>query len=255
MKHGIQIAIVFFSLSLLISCEQKKITPKPKPTGGVVLTFDDAYVKEWFEADKVLNRYSWKATFCVCKINTLDTIEINKLHILENEGHEIAGHGFHHYNAVKFIEKYGIDNYMNQEIDPMLDVMQRDSFKVTSFAYPDGERTTKLDSALLGKFNIIRGRAFGDEKPNLQDCFYNNKRLVFGFDIDNNHINFSVPYLLKLLNYAKKNNKILILCSHKVVKNVTANYQTKLETLELVCDYMKKNNMKYYTLSDLNKLK
>ncbi len=251
MKLFLVISTLLFASSLLISCDKKVVQPYQ---AGVVISFDDVYVKEWFEADKVLKHYFWKATFCVCKINTLDTTELKDLHKLENEGHEIAGHGLHHYNAVKFLEKYGIKSYLEQEIDPMLDLMKKDSFKITSFAYPDGERTTKLDSALLDRFKIIRGRAFGDEKPTMQDCFFNKKRIVFGFDIDNNHVNFSVPYLLKLLDYAKKNNEILILCSHKVVKNVTANYQTKLETLELICNYMKRHNMKYYTLSDLNKL-
>lgn len=251
MKYFILNLALFFVLGLLVSCEKKEVKPFQ---AGVVLTFDDTYVKEWFEANEVLKQYSWKATFCVSKINTLDESEIKDLQELEKEGHEIAGHGLHHYNAVKFIEKYGIDDYMNQEVNPMLDFMKRKSFKINSFSYPEGERTAKLDSVLLTKFKIIRGRAFRDEIPSLQDCYFNKQKIVFAFDIDNNHVNFSIPYLLKLLEYANKNHKILILCSHKVVKNVTANYQTKLETLELICNYMKRNNMKYYTLSDLSSL-
>ena len=77
---------------------------------------------------------------------------------------------------------------------------------------------------------------------------------LYAFDIDNGHIHFSIPYLLELLDYAKKNNKILILCSHNPVKNVTKSYQTKIETLEFICKYMKLNDLKFYTLSDLNNL-
>lgn len=253
MKHFKLFSFFLFALVLLISCDKK--VPLQPYQAGVVLSFDDVYIKEWFEANKVLKHYSWKATFCVCKINTLNTEELKELHELEKDGHEIAGHGLHHYNAVSYVEKYGIDSYIAQEIDPMINLMKKDSFKISSFAYPDGERTSKLDSALLTKFKIIRGRAFGDETPKMQDCFFNKKRTVFAFDIDNNHINFSIPYLMKLLKYAKKNNRILILCSHKVVKNVTANYQTKLETLKLICNYINQNNMKYYTLSDLYNLK
>ncbi|WP_291100130.1 MULTISPECIES: polysaccharide deacetylase family protein [unclassified Flavobacterium] len=255
MKNCLLKNILLCTLFLLFSCENKKSKQEIKPyQAGVVLSFDDAYVNEWFDADKSLKKYDWKATFCVSKINTLDTIEINKLLKLQKEGHEIAGHGLHHYNAVKFISKYGINEYINQEINPMLAIMKKLSLNVTSFAYPDGERNATLDTTLLNKFQIVRGRAFGGESPSKQVCYFNNSRIVYGFDIDNSHIHFSIPYLLKLLDYAKKNNKILILVGHKTVKDVTANYQTKMKTLELICSYVHQNNMKFYTLSELNNL-
>ena len=58
----------------LFSCEDKKTMAKNKPPyqAGVVLSFDDSYVNEWFEADKKLGHYAWKATFCVSKISTLN---------------------------------------------------------------------------------------------------------------------------------------------------------------------------------------
>ncbi|WP_264206024.1 polysaccharide deacetylase family protein [Flavobacterium shii] len=239
----------------LFSCESKKKQPEPKPyKAGVILSFDDAYVDEWFDADKDLKKYSWKATFCVCRIDSIGAPQIDKLLQLQKEGHEIAGHGYHHYNAVKFVKKYGIDEYMKQEIDPMIASMKKLPFKVTSFAYPYGERSDELDKALSSKYKIIRGRAFGGQLPKKQNCYFNNSKIVFAFDIDNSHIHFSIPYLLELLDYAKKNNKILILCGHRPVKDVTANYQTKIETLEFICRYMKLNDMKFYTLSDLDNL-
>jgi peptidoglycan/xylan/chitin deacetylase (PgdA/CDA1 family) len=116
----------------------KKVEPKPYQA-GVVMSFDDAYVDEWFNADRVLKKYDWKATFCVCRIDSIGKPQLEKLHQLQNEGHEIAGHGYHHYNALKFVNKYGINQYMKQEIDPMLVSMKQKGFKVSSFAYPYGE--------------------------------------------------------------------------------------------------------------------
>ena len=75
LKNCILKSVLLCVLLLLISCESKD---KPYKS-GVILSFDDAYVNEWFAADKVLQKYNWKATFCVSKINTLDTLEINKL--------------------------------------------------------------------------------------------------------------------------------------------------------------------------------
>ena len=249
-------SLLFCILGLLFSCKKEGNTSKPNSLkGGVVLTFDDAYVKNWFEADKVLRKYSWKGTFCVSNLNTLPLAEINKLLALQNEGHEIAGHSLHHLNATRFVTRYGIDRYLRQEINPMLDLMHFYGLKVTSFAYPYGARSPEIDAYLLRQFQIIRGRDFGGQIPSKQDCYYNHSRIVFGFDIDNNHTYFSASYLLKLLEYAHKNNKILILCSHKTVNEATANYQTEIKLLEFICDYMKKHHMKFYTLSELYELK
>lgn len=257
-----QYCFTIFLISTAIifcSCENKKLLPQSDPPSkgykaGVVLSFDDAYVDEWFEADKVLKKYSWKATFCACRIDSIGAPQIDKLLQMQKSGHEIAGHGYHHFNAVKYVAANGIENYMKAEIDPMLASMKRLSFNVSSFAYPYGERSNELDNALSPKFKIIRGRAFCGDVPEKEGCYFRNTKYLYAFDIDNNHVHFSIPYLLELLDYAKKENKILILCSHKPVKELTDNYQTKIETLEFVCKYMQINDLKFYTLSDLDNL-
>jgi peptidoglycan/xylan/chitin deacetylase (PgdA/CDA1 family) len=242
----------------LFSCENKKPDIKNKPTesnAGVVISFDDTSVNEWYQADKMLRKYSWKATFCVSKINTLNASEIRELLELQNEGHEISGHSLQHFDAPKFVAKNGIDAYINQEINPMLTLMHFYSFKTTSFAYPFGFRNSAIDAALLKKFKIIRGTTYGAEDPFFQNCYFNNTKLVFAIGIDTDHPNFSKPYLIKLLDYAKRKHKILLLFGHIPVVNVTANYQTKMETLQLICNYVKQHNMTFYTLSELSDLK
>ena len=258
MKNSILKTLLLFAFFISFSCENEEPKPKPqvKPSiAGVILSFDDAYVNEWFATHQELKHYSWKGTFFVSKINTLKQYQIQKLLELQKEGHEIAGHGLNHYNAADFIRVHTISEYMRQEINPMLDLMNFYGLKITSFAYPYGGRTKKLDAALLKKFKIIRGRAFCEEVANKQGCYYNNSNLVFSFSIDDTHNHFNLPHLLELLDYAKKNNKILILNSHKTVKKVTGDYQTKNETLAFICQYVKRNNMQFYTLSDLDKLK
>ena len=242
----------------LFSCENKNTSQKnnlKEINPGVVISFDDTSINEWYDADKILSTYSWKATFCVSKINTLNHSEIKELLKLQHKGHEIAGHGFHHFDAPKFVAKNGINAYINQEIKPMLALMHFYNFKVTSFAYPFGFRNPAIDVALLKKFKIIRGTTYGAEDPFFQNCYFNNSKLVFGIGIDTDHPNFSIPYLTKLLNYAKRKHKILILFGHKPVLKVTANYQTEMKTLKFICNYVKQHNMTFYTLSELNDLK
>lgn len=242
----------------LFSCENKNTSQKnnfKEPASGVVISFDDTSINEWYQADKTLLQYSWKATFCVSKINTLSHSEIKKLQQLQKVGHEIAGHGFHHFDAPKFVAKNGVDAYIKQEINPMLALMHFYNFKVTAFAYPFGFRNANIDKALLKKFKIIRGTTYGAQDPFFQNCYYNNSRVVYGIGIDTDHPNFSIPYLVRLLDYAKRKHKILILFGHKPVQNITANYQTKIETLKVICTYVNQHNMKFYTLSELNNLK
>jgi peptidoglycan-N-acetylglucosamine deacetylase len=253
MKNFILKGLFLCAFFMLLFCEKDEVEPVIQPNlAGVVLSFDDAYINDWYATNQKLKSYFWKASFCVCKINTLKISEINKLKQLQKEGNEISGHSYNHFNAVDFICDHSIKEYLNQEIDPMLDLMSFYGFHVTSFVYPFGSRNEKIDTALLKKFKIIRGRAFCELNPKKQSCFYNGSRLVYSFSIDDTHNHFDIPYLMKLLDFAKKNNKILILNSHKTVKKVTGDYQTKEETLAIICKYIKQNNMKFYTLSDLS---
>jgi peptidoglycan/xylan/chitin deacetylase (PgdA/CDA1 family) len=257
MKNSILIIVLCCVFFIFNSCQNKP--PKPEPEiktlkAGVILSFDDAYINEWHATNQKLKKYSWKGTFFVCKINTLNQSKVEKLLEMQKEGHEIACHGYHHYHAEKFVAKYGINEYLNQEIDPMLNLMSFYGFNVSTFAYPYGGRNKILDDALLKKFKIIRGRAFCEEVANKQGCYYNNSNLVFSFSIDDTHNHFNIPHLLQLLEYAKKNNKILILNSHKTVDKVSGDYQTKNATLEYICKYVKNNNMNFYTLADLENL-
>jgi len=259
MKPFIYKFLLIIITIILSACENKKVLSQSassaKPyKAGVVLSFDDAYVDEWFEADQTLKKYAWKASFCTCRIDSIGAPQLSKLLQMQKNGHEIAGHGYHHFNAVKYVAANGIDNYIKAEIDPMLASMKRLSLNVTSFAYPYGERSKELDEALAPKFNIIRGRAFCGDVPEKEGCYFRDTKYMYAFDIDNNHVHFSIPYLLELLDYAREKNKILILCGHKPVNELTDNYQIKIETLEFVCKYIKQNNMKFYTLSDLGNL-
>lgn len=251
MKNSILKIVLLCTFFILFSCEKEKPAIKPY-RAGVILSFDDAYVNEWFATDQKLKKYSWKGTFCVCKINRLRHAQIKKLLELQKEGHEIAGHTLNHINAADFLRVHTMREYMRQEIDPMMSLMNFYGLKVSSFAYPYGGRTQKLDTALLKRFKIVRGRAFCEEDAAKQGCYFNESNLVFSFSIDDTHNHFNIPHLLKLLDYAKKNDKILILNSHKTVENVTGDYQTKDSTLEYICQYIKRNHMRFYTLSDLN---
>lgn len=230
--------------------------PQQYLQSGVVISFDDDYVDQWFEINKILQFYDWKATFFVSKFNYLSTSKIKKLVDLQSYGHEIGGHGLNHIDAQKFILENGANTYFNVEITPMLNSMKSNGLDIRSFAYPYGSRNTKIDSLLFNDFSILRGTTYGSAVPLSQSCYYNNNnnKVVYGLGLDTIYPHFSISYFLSLLEYAKVNNKIVIFYAHKPVTVVLNDYETDYRTLIEICNYVKNNNMKFYKMSDLSKI-
>jgi peptidoglycan/xylan/chitin deacetylase (PgdA/CDA1 family) len=229
--------------------DKNKIDPKPFK-GGIVLTFDDQNIESWYNIHNILDEYNWVGTFFVSRFHNLNDNNIEKLKTLRNYGHEIAGHGFNHANAVEYVQDYGLDDYLENEIYPMKKLMAEYGFQVTSFAYPFGVRNTELDMALLKEFKIVRATTYGNVEPSLQRCFYNNNNLVWAIGIDNSY-GLSMEYIKSLLEFAQTEDKIVIFYAHNPVEIVNGEYQTEYQRLIEICKYVKENNMKFFKISDL----
>lgn len=257
MQKPISIKLTFISLLIgffFYSCSSSKIT-NTNSKAGVVITFDDYFVNEWREADTQLAKYNWKATFCVSNFEKLTAIDISNLKALQSKGHEIAGHGFRHLNAKEFTKKNNKQHYLAVEISPLIEAFKKEGIEIKSFAYPFGAKTQTLDYELQKHFKIIRGTAKGGKKVADNSNFYNGTRLANGIGIDSNYEHFSLNYITKVLNYAKKHNKIVVFYGHKPVEKATKEYEVELKTLEMICQFVVSNQMKFYTLQELNSLK
>jgi hypothetical protein len=66
---------------ILASCNNEDVAENNDDNlqSGVVITFDDDYVNEWFEANAILQAYDWKATFFVTRFHQLSSEKIQKL--------------------------------------------------------------------------------------------------------------------------------------------------------------------------------
>ena len=140
MKSTKYIALVF--LVLFFSCNKEDVVEDTisgskiaAETGGVVLTFDDDYVEDWKIADTKLRDYSWKATFCICRIGIMNRDRIQTLQDFQNYGHEIAGHGANHVNTLDYIAANGFQKFYDDEVTPMMDKMKDNGLNVTSFCF------------------------------------------------------------------------------------------------------------------------
>ncbi len=255
----LQWIIIFTILTGFYSCkESNEIAPYFK-NGGIAFNFDDVNLSEWMWADSMLRNYNWKATFNISSFDKLTEEEIQKLHELNNAGHEIAGHGLNHLNAVDYISAGKTSEYLNAEIIPMIELMENEGFTVKSFAYPNGSRNEETDKVLLNYFDILRGVGWGGNMDiSAHNCFFDYSPVVRAFGIDTHYSYFEgrnyEQYIIDLLTYARDNDKILIVYSHIPVENITEDFQTNISTLDLICNFIKENKGQYYTLSDLKKM-
>lgn len=221
---------------------------------GVIFTFDDVFADEWCDADDILGEYNWKATFFVTRYGELNEELKNKVYHLELNGHEIAGHGLNHVHAPQYVAEHGLNNYIQNEIKPMIDIMGQDGYALKTFAYPYGEKTDQIDKKLLDYFNIIRGTTYGQLPPDKHDCYYNNSRVIYGLGIDQSYSHSGTEYLKSLMKYAKEQNKIVIFYGHETVNTISGNYQTNVDKLKELCSYANQLGLKYYTVNELNYL-
>jgi len=241
---------------MLINCDfiNNFCYTESKGPGAIVLTFDDRHIDAWYKADSIFSIYNWKATFCVSAYGTLTENQKLKLLSLQNNGHEIASHGTHHYNASEYLSNHSMDEYIKNEILPSLNEMQKDGLNINSFAYPGGVRSVELDLALFDYFPVLRGTTYGKISAKSKSHYLirgEKELLVCGLGIDNHYSHFDIDYIINLLEYADKENIALILYGHKIADNDTSKYVTSYNTLNEICNYAQQNGMEFLTLREL----
>ena len=126
---------------------------------GLALSFDDAHIDAWHQLRPLFDRYGVRVTFFVTRFHRLGPALRAELHELAADGHDIEYHSANHKLAVDYVADHGMAAYLADEIDSDLQLMIDDGFAPTVFAYPYGQRSRELDSALLTRFALLRGIA------------------------------------------------------------------------------------------------
>ncbi len=227
--------------------------PSESKDGGVAITFDDAYIDEWYSLRELMASYGAKVTFFVSHVDLLTAAAIDKLKILRDDGHEIGFHGLRHLNAVKFVENHSIDDYLSSEILPGIDVMSGHGFFPLNFSYPYGAHTSHIDAALLKLFKHVRGTSFTNSTrrmPELSNiyCKYNDS-VIYGAGIDKVYQN-SIEEIQEGLRRAMKKKETLILYAHKPATR-GEDYSFTPEKMEAILKYASEIGAKFYRTKDL----
>ncbi len=133
----------------------------------------------------------------------------------------------------------------------MIEYMNFNSLHTKSFAYPQGESNSEIDSTLFSYFQILRKTTYEVKDPENLECYFSGKALVYGIGIDNSYSHFSNDYIFELIAFAKAHNRRFILHAHKPVREATANYEVDINLLESICKFAQDNHITFLTLSDL----
>lgn len=263
-KYGIIIAIILIaiiSVSIFYASQENNNVHK---RAGIVLTFDDWYIKDWFDARKLFAKYGAKANFFIARFDTLTNEELDMLTTLKKEGHEIASHGLSHLHAVKFCEQHSIQEYIQTEIIPAINLMTEKGFPPKTFAYPYGAHNATIDSALLKYFNVVRVTEFGyistpyyyywkyyfsGTLPKYYYSFEENKRICAGIGIDSSY-GHTEKEIIHGLQGALTFNCAIIFYGHRISQEAGKN-RTNPNLLETIFKFVNANNMKYYCVNEL----
>jgi peptidoglycan/xylan/chitin deacetylase (PgdA/CDA1 family) len=141
-------------------------------TGGLALSFDDAHVPDWFSGRAMFQQYSAKLTFWIAYYDTYTDDDKTNLQLLEGDGHAVEAHTVRHQRAPEYVEQYGVDGWMANEVQPSIDELRADGYTVSAFAYPFGSRTDETDKAVLDQVQIVRSVAYAWDSPAIDPCPY-----------------------------------------------------------------------------------
>ena len=237
--------------------EDAFITVTEKPPGpsdaGIAITFDDYAVDKWYGIRDLLNQYDAHVTFFVSDFYDLTDSEINKLRVLQQDGHEIAFHGYAHVEADHYLQSHTIQQYLDAEIIPGIELMNNKGFYPVDFAYPGGAGTETVTEVLGDYFVHVRSTAYGSPVKNINSVFYqygSHTSHIYGIGLDESY-GHSMDEIYDGIEKAKNEDKILIFYAHVPVTSNPGSSEISIDRIEKTLINASENNLKFYTISEI----
>ncbi len=246
--------IVAFCAFIIIICSfsgcKKFVKQGHIKDPGIVLTFDDNRVDNWFSYLPMLDSSGVKATFYICKYNRFTADQKRKLSIIQSHGHEIAFHTSNHYNMEEYVykQKHTIEELMLNEVQTGLKLMNKDGFYPTTFAYPFGAHNGLFDKELMRYFKSVRALN-GTQDFSKSIVPTQNNEVLYGLGIDKSS-NRSDADIISVLQSAKNNNTCAVFVAHDI--NSRSKFSITIQRLLMIVTFVKANNLKFYTASEIS---
>jgi PKD repeat protein len=222
----------------------------PSSHAGVAITFDDNYVDQWYATRDILNKYNAHVTFFVSQYEGLDQAQINKLKTLKADGNEIAFHGMYHTDVVEYLNTHSVQQYLDYEIIPGINLMKNDGLTPVDFAYPYGSDDPAATLALEAYFDHTRDTYY-DWDNTIYYRYGSNQAFISGIGMDESYGHSTTEIHNGILK-AKTDDRILIFYGHEPVPSNPQQYQTSYARLEDTLKYVSDNNLKTFTISEIH---
>ncbi len=140
--------------------------------GSLAFAFDDSAVTAWMSVRPILQQYGARVTFFITRYARMYDSERADIATLAGDGHDIEAHTVNHLRGPKYVEDFGMDAYIADEVQPSIDLLVADGYPVTTFAYPFGARTPETDKAIFERSHVqlIRSVSFTYGAPVESPC-------------------------------------------------------------------------------------
>lgn len=238
------------------------------PPAGIALSFDDRYVEEWTLLRPLLKKYNVRATFYVTQFDSLSPKEIEQLHQLVRDGHEIGAHGATHTRVLDWLRGGGaLEDFYRYEIEAEVLSMRKAGFKPVTFAHVGGQQTWFTDRRLLKDYFILlrdvsmterRVSIFTFRQPifGIDDIYYHfdGTPKVHSLLIDQ-YTNITDAQLKDGLIRAKNTRSVLMLLGHRPLFDASDEpYAFSVGRLEKLLAEAQRMGLKSYTMAELIQL-
>lgn len=212
----------------------------------VSISFDDGISMESIAKNiHIFDKYDANFTFYLSHFFQYDK---STMLFLQRNGVEIGHHTTLHFNAIDYVEKYGIEKWEKDEILLQLDAMKSIGLNVTSFAYPYGVGSNKTDTLLKKHFNVIRKF---DSRPNIVYRIVSGYHdVVTSYSIDSHRINLDL--IFKQIDRLKGGDTLYI--SSHVIGDWVNEFYISLSDLEKILDYGSQKGISFCSVSDCEKV-
>lgn len=254
--------VIIFPLTLIIAgCRHDSEGRE----GGLAISFDDRFIAEWYSLRPLFQEFNARVTFYI-NGDTLSREQIEMLHQLKDDGHEIAFHGTIHGDAEQLLDEHGPGGYFDIEIAPGLAFLRRHGFHPTSYAHPGGTSTQRTDSVLLANgFVTLREvskaeryykgvRLFHLRPSWMPHIFYDfdGRYSMYALEIDR-QTTLSVDEMRQALVKAKSKGEVLMLFGHQPLDDESPSglYGFDTSFLRSILAETHKQGLRFYTMSEL----
>lgn len=248
-KRYLFLCCIAAALCTLFTTCGKEVPEGRLPDGYIALTFDDSSVGGWYANLPMMESFGIKATFYISSYHALTTIDKRRLVEMKNRGHEIAYHTTNHKNLLRLLDKEGWSK-VNEEINTDLELMRRDGFELTDFAYPYGRHDAALDRTLLKTFKTVRALT---NKTNYYQSLASEaceKQVLYAANVDVN-TKLADNELVNLITKAKDKKTCLVLVAHQI-NNPNSKNQITTDKIKFIADKAKELNLQFITIDKLH---